>query len=183
MVTFVVYLSLLLWYFYWKVLDDRLHCRSLLSSNAVLARACPCATIFLSGEPNTPKAVRRREECHVICEQRQLCYSKQDGLLCGKQVGIVRRRIAIEISPATRTAVKRQEGERRWETKQLYPNQTTYPRSLFRDIFHWREVNPIDDLSLLYRVPKASIWLKLSPPIFFQLFIWKRFTLVFLPYI
>ena len=73
--------------------------------------------------------------------------------------------------------------ERRCKTKQLYPNQTTYPRSLFRDIFHWREVNPIDDLSLLYRKPKARIWLKLSPPIFFQLFIWKRFTLVFLPYI
>jgi len=51
---------------------------------------------------------------------------------------MVRHSIAIEISPATRTAVKRQEGERRCKTKQLYPNQTTYPRSLFRDIFHWR---------------------------------------------
>jgi len=81
---------------------------------------------------------------------------------------MVRHSIAIEISPATRTAVKRQEGERRCKTKQLYPNQTTYPRSLFRDIFHWREVNPLDDLSLLYRVPKARIWLKLSPPIFFS---------------
>ena len=87
------------------------------------------------------------------------------------KVGMVRYSIAIGVSPATRTAVKRQEGERRWKTKQLYPNQTTYPRSLFRDIFHWREVNPIDDLSLLYRVPKARIWLKLSPLILFQLFI------------
>lgn len=51
-----------------------------------------------------------------------------------------------------------------------YPSRATYSSSLFRDIFHWREVNPIDDLSLLYRVPKARIWLKLSPPIFFQLF-------------
>ena len=83
---------------------------------------------------------------------------------------MVRHSIAIEISPATRTAVKRQEGERRCKTKQLYPNQTTYPRSLFRDIFHWREVNPIDDLFLLYKAVKALIWIKLSPPISFQLF-------------
>ena len=52
-----------------------------------------------------------------------------------------------------------------------HPSWAAYSSSLFRDIFHWREVNPIDDLSLLYRVPKACIWLKLSPPIFFQLFI------------
>lgn len=52
-----------------------------------------------------------------------------------------------------------------------YPSRAAYSSSLFRDIFHWREVNPIDDLSLLYMVPKARIWLKLSPPIFFQLFI------------
>lgn len=52
-----------------------------------------------------------------------------------------------------------------------YPSRATYSHNLFRDIFYWREVNPIDDLSLLYRVPKACIWLKLSPPIFFQLFI------------
>ena len=51
-----------------------------------------------------------------------------------------------------------------------YPNRATYSSSLFRDIFHWREVNPIDDLSPLYRVPKALIWLILSPPISFQLF-------------
>lgn len=64
-----------------------------------------------------------------------------------------------------------------------YPSRAAYSSSLFRDIFHWRKVNPIDDLFLLYKAVKALIWLKLSPPIFFQLFARKRFTLVSLPYI
>lgn len=51
-----------------------------------------------------------------------------------------------------------------------YPSRATYSSSLFRDIFHWREVNPIDDLFLLYKAVKALIWIKLSPPISFQLF-------------
>ena len=49
MVTFVVYLSLLLWYFYGKDLDGRPHCRSLTFSNAVLARICPCDKSFFRG--------------------------------------------------------------------------------------------------------------------------------------
>ena len=64
-----------------------------------------------------------------------------------------------------------------------YPSRAAYSSSLFRDIFHWRKVNPIDDLFLLYKAVKALIWIKLSPPISFQLFARKRFTLVFLPYI
>lgn len=52
-----------------------------------------------------------------------------------------------------------------------YPNRAAYSSSLFRDIFHWRKVNPIDDLFLLYKAVKALIWIKLSPPISFQLFI------------
>lgn len=28
-------------------------------------RACPCATKFISGEPNTPLAFRRRDACHL----------------------------------------------------------------------------------------------------------------------
>lgn len=52
-----------------------------------------------------------------------------------------------------------------------YPSWAAYSSSLFRDIFHWRKVNPIDDLFLLYKAVKALIWIKLSPPIFFQLFI------------
>ena len=67
--------------------------------------------------------------------------SKVGLIIVWQTVGMVQRRIAIGISPATRAAVKRQEGERRCKTKQLYPNQTTYSRSLFRDIFHWKEVN------------------------------------------
>ena len=51
-----------------------------------------------------------------------------------------------------------------------YPSWAAYSSSLFRDIFHWREVNPIDDLFLLYKAVKALIWIKLSPPISFQLF-------------
>lgn len=51
-----------------------------------------------------------------------------------------------------------------------YPSWAAYSSSLFRDIFHWRKVNPIDDLFLLYKVVKALIWIKLSPPISFQLF-------------
>lgn len=50
-----------------------------------------------------------------------------------------------------------------------YPSWAAYSSSLFRDIFHWRKVNPIDDLFLLYKAVKALIWLKLSPPISFQL--------------
>ena len=84
---------------------------------------------------------------------------------------MVRHSIAIEISPATRTAVKRQEGERRCKTKQLYPNQTTYPRSLFRDIFHWREVNPLDDLSLFIQGAKSPYLAQTFTTDFLQLFI------------
>lgn len=51
-----------------------------------------------------------------------------------------------------------------------YPSWAVYSSSLFRDIFHWRKVNPIDDLFLLYKAVKALIWIKLSPPISFQLF-------------
>lgn len=51
-----------------------------------------------------------------------------------------------------------------------YPSWAAYSSSLFRDIFHWRKVNPIDDLFLLYKAVKALIWIKLSPPISFQLF-------------
>ncbi len=51
-----------------------------------------------------------------------------------------------------------------------YPSWAAYSNSLFRDIFHWRKVNPIDDLFLLYKAVKALIWIKLSPPISFQLF-------------
>ena len=51
-----------------------------------------------------------------------------------------------------------------------YPSRAAYSSSLFRDIFHWRKVNPIDDLFLLYKAVKALIWLKLSPPISFLLF-------------
>lgn len=32
-----------------------------------------------------------------------------------------------------------------------YPSWAAYSSSLFRDIFHWRKVNPIDDLFLLYK--------------------------------
>ena len=46
-----------------------------------------------------------------------------------------------------------------------YPSWAAYSSSLFRDIFHWR-----DDLFLLYKAVKALIWIKLSPPISFQLF-------------
>lgn len=38
-----------------------------------------------------------------------------------------------------------------------YPSRAAYSSSLFRDIFHWREVNPIDDLPLLYKAAKARI--------------------------
>lgn len=51
-----------------------------------------------------------------------------------------------------------------------YPSWAAYSSSLFRDIFHWRKVNSIDDLFLLYKAVKALIWIKLSPPISFQLF-------------
>lgn len=51
-----------------------------------------------------------------------------------------------------------------------YPSWAAYSSSLFRDIFHWWKVNPIDDLFLLYKAVKALIWIKLSPPISFQLF-------------
>ena len=51
-----------------------------------------------------------------------------------------------------------------------YPSWAAYSSSLFRDIFHWRKVNPIDDLFLLYKAVKALVWIKLSPPISFQLF-------------
>lgn len=51
-----------------------------------------------------------------------------------------------------------------------YSSWAAYSSSLFRDIFHWRKVNPIDDLFLLYKAVKALIWIKLSPPISFQLF-------------
>lgn len=51
-----------------------------------------------------------------------------------------------------------------------YPSWAAYSSSLFRDIFHWRKVNPIDDLFLLYKTVKALIGIKLSPPISFQLF-------------
>ena len=51
-----------------------------------------------------------------------------------------------------------------------YPSWAAYSSSLFRDIFHWRKVNPIDDLFLLYKAVKSLIWIKLSPPISFQLF-------------
>ena len=51
-----------------------------------------------------------------------------------------------------------------------YPSWAAYSSSLFRDIFHWRKVNPIDDLFLLYKAVKALIWIKLSPTISFQLF-------------
>lgn len=51
-----------------------------------------------------------------------------------------------------------------------YPGRAAYSSSLFRDIFHWRKVNPIDDLFLLYKAVKALIWIKLSPPISFRLF-------------
>ena len=51
-----------------------------------------------------------------------------------------------------------------------YPSWAAYSSSLFRDIFHWRKVNPIHDLFLLYKAVKALIWIKLSPPISFQLF-------------
>ena len=51
-----------------------------------------------------------------------------------------------------------------------YPSWAAYSSSLFRDIFHWRKVNPIDDLFLLYKAVKALIWIKLSPSISFQLF-------------
>ena len=51
-----------------------------------------------------------------------------------------------------------------------YPSWAAYSSSLFRDIFHWRKVNPIDDLFLLYKAVKALIWIKLSPPISFQFF-------------
>lgn len=51
-----------------------------------------------------------------------------------------------------------------------YPSWAAYSSSLSRDIFHWRKVNPIDDLFLLYKAVKALIWIKLSPPISFQLF-------------
>lgn len=51
-----------------------------------------------------------------------------------------------------------------------YPSRAAYSSSLFRDIFHWRKVNTIDDLFLLYKAVKALIWIKLSPPISFQLF-------------
>lgn len=54
-----------------------------------------------------------------------------------------------------------------------YPSRAAYSSSLFRDIFHWRKVNPIDDLFLLYKAVKALIWIKLSPPISFRLFTWK----------
>ena len=51
-----------------------------------------------------------------------------------------------------------------------YPSWAAYSSSLFRDIFHWRKVNTIDDLFLLYKAVKALIWIKLSPPISFRLF-------------
>ena len=51
-----------------------------------------------------------------------------------------------------------------------YPGRAAYSSSLFRDIFHWRKVNTIDDLFLLYKAVKALIWIKLSPPISFRLF-------------
>ena len=51
-----------------------------------------------------------------------------------------------------------------------YPSRAAYSSSLFRDIFHWRKVNPIDDLFLLYKAVKALIWIKLSPPISSRLF-------------
>ena len=51
-----------------------------------------------------------------------------------------------------------------------YPSRAAYSSSLFRDIFHWRKVNTIDDLFLLYKAVKALIWIKLSPPISFRLF-------------
>ena len=35
-----------------------------------------------------------------------------------------------------------------------HPSRATYSSSLFRDIFHWQEVNPIDDMFLLYRAAK-----------------------------
>ena len=51
-----------------------------------------------------------------------------------------------------------------------YPSWAAYSSSLFRDIFHWRKVNPIDDILILKKSVKKLIWIKLSPPISFQLF-------------
>lgn len=54
----------------------------------------------------------------------------------------------------------------------------------YSEIFFIGRGHPCRRLASLYTsLQKARIWLKLSPPIFFQLFARKRFTLVFLPYI
>ena len=95
---------------------------------------------------------------------------------------MVRHSIAIEISPATRTSVKQYKGKRKKKREQSSESGNIFQQPI------QRYFSLAGGQSYRRHVPfiqggKARIWLKLSPPVFFQLFARKRFTLVFLPYI
>ena len=133
-------------------------------------RACPCATRFLSGSliPRQPFGGGRnatqsasRGSLVVQCWPDYKVANRWYGSTQNCHQSLF---VNMHIYQAIKGGKEKRNGNR-------YPSRATYSSSLFTDIFHWRELNPIDDLPLLYKAAKARIWLKLPLPISFQLFI------------
>ena len=78
--------DIVLWHFYRTIFGGWSCFLHWTFATALLIRACPCVTKNVSGEPNTPPDIRRRESCHIICKQRQWICPVYDGLWNGSQM-------------------------------------------------------------------------------------------------